>query len=499
MGPTVESADSFDAVVVGAGLGGLAAAFVLAGKDRRVALVEAHTEVGGKIAAVRLGDRTIDCGPSVLTMRSVFEELFATAGLRFDEHVALQPLDVLARHAWPGGARLDLFADAERSAEAIAAFAGHRAVDGYRRFQRYAAQLLERLEEPFLRHDNEGLPRMMARVGPRGLFGLARVDFGRTMWRALADFFPDPRLQQLFGRYATYYGCSPFAAPATLNLIAAVEQRGVWAVKGGMLALARAIARAFTDAGGVLITGRSVDEIESDGRRVTAVRLDDGSRLGARHVVFNGDPSRIADGHLGAAVRRAVQPHAEPASSSAMTWSMLARPEGLELSYHTVCFGDDYAEEFDALFERRELPRHPSVYLCAPDRLTSTPSDAERVFCLVNAPAGLPRDDRRETTCRAAMEASLNACGLRLAPSGPTIAATPTHFAERFPGTKGSLYGPATHGATAAFRRQSCRTAVPNLWLVGGATHPGAGLPMVTLGGLWASRQIHADLGSTRS
>lgn len=447
----------------------------------------------------RLDGREIDCGPTVLTMRPVFDELFSTVGLRLDEHVGLQPLDVLARHVWPDGARLDLFADEQRSAEAISHFAGRGAADGFRRFQRYAAQLLDRLEEPFLRHDNDGLARMMMRVGPRGLLGLARVDFGRTMWRALGDFFPDPRLRQLFARYATYYGCSPFAAPATLNLIAAVDERGVWAVRGGMIALARAIAAAFTDAGGVLITGQSVVALESDGQRVTAVRLADGTHLGARHVVFNGDPSRIAEDHLGDALRGAVPPHGEPASSSATTWSMLARPEGLALAYHTVCFGDDYAEEFDALFERRELPRRPTVYLCAPDRLTAMPSAAERVFCLVNAPAGLPRDAPSDARCRAAMETSLDACGLRLAAVGPTITTTPTDFAVRFPGTQGSLYGPATHGATAAFRRQSCRTAVPNLWLVGGATHPGAGLPMVTLGGLWAARQIGAALGSTRS
>ncbi len=494
----METARSFDAVVVGAGLGGLAAALALAGDGRRVALVEAHPEVGGKIAVARLAGREIDCGPSVLSMRPVFEELFSTAGLRLDEHVELQPLELLARHTWPGGARLDLFADEQRSTEAIAAFAGRGAVDGFRRFLRYAAQLLERLEAPFLRHDNDGLARLMTRVGPRGLVGLARVDFGRTMWRALGDFFRDPRLRQLFARYATYYGCSPFAAPATLNLIAAVEQRGVWTVRGGMIALARAIAAAFTDAGGVVLTGHRVAALESDGHRVSAVRLADGTRLGARHVVFNGDPSRIADGHLGAAIRGAVQPQHEPASSSAMTWSMLARPEGLELARHTVCFGDD-AEEFDALFDRRELPRRPTVHLCAPDRGTARPSDVEPVFCLVNAPAGLPSDDTLQSVARAAMEATLGACGLRLTALGPTIAATPTDFAERFPGTQGALWGPATHGSTAAFRRQSCRTAVPNLWLVGGATHPGAGLPMVTLGGLWAARQIGAALGSPRS
>ncbi|MBL8947047.1 MAG: FAD-dependent oxidoreductase, partial [Myxococcales bacterium] len=300
--------DSFDAVIVGAGLGGLASALALAGTGHRVALVEAADEVGGKVRVARVDGHEIDCGPTVLTMRPVFEELFATAGLRLEDHVQLHRLELLARHAWPDGARLDLFADDERSAAAIEAFAGASAADGYRRFVRYAATLLDRLDAPFMRHDNDGLVRMMLRVGPRGLLGLARVDFARSMWQALGDFFPDPRLRQLFGRYATYYGSSPFSAPATLNLIAAVEQRGVWAVQGGMIVLARAIAAAFLARGGTLVTGQAVTELEGEGRRVAAVRLADGTRLACRHVVFNGDPSRLCGGHLGDAVRAAVAP-----------------------------------------------------------------------------------------------------------------------------------------------------------------------------------------------
>jgi 1-hydroxycarotenoid 3,4-desaturase len=216
-------------------------------------------------------------------------------------------------------------------------------------------------------------------------------------------------------------------------------------------------------------------------------------------VVFNGDPSRLSGGHLGDAARSAVAPITAPRSLSAMTWSMLARPTGLSLGYHTVCFGDDYADEFAALFERGHTPARPTVYLCAPDRMAGTPEGDERLFCLINAPAGLPRDDEGEATCRAAMEQSLRACGLELHPSRPAIAAAPAHFAERFPGTEGAIYGAATHGALAAFRRPAIATRLPNLWLVGGASHPGAGLPMVTLGGLWAARRIAADLASTRT
>lgn len=485
-----------DVVVVGAGMGGLAAALALAGAGRRVVLIEGHHEVGGKLGVARVDGREIDAGPTVLTMRPVFEALFRRAGLELDALVRLRPLEQLARHAWPDGSTLDLFSDPERSAAAIAEFAGSAAADGFRRFTRYSAELLDSLEEPFLHHDNRGLFALMLRVGPRGLARLSQVDFGRSMWTALGDFFVDPRLRQLFARYATYYGSSPWAAPATLNLIAAVEQRGVWAVEGGMVALARAVAAAFVDAGGTLVTGRTVVRIVRTGRRVSAVVLDDGTRIDCGHVVFNGDPSRISDGHLGDEIRDAVPTIDSEPSFSAMTWSMVAVPTGLSLGYHTVCFSSDYAAEFDELHVHRRVPREPTVYVCAQDRLLGTPDGPERLFCLINAPAGTAEGEQ-ESTCRIRMEQTLRACGVRLDAATPPVAMSPTDFARRFAGTGGALYGGATHGAMAPFRRHRSSTRIANLHLVGGAVHPGAGLPMVTLGGLAVAKRIDGELGST--
>lgn len=489
------SVESCDVVVIGAGMGGLAAALGLVGRGARVIVVDGAPEAGGKLRALPHGGVAIDSGPTVLTMRPVFEELFATAGLQLSEHVTLRPLDTIARHLWPDGTQLDLFADEARSGDAIAAFAGASAADGYRRFCRYGAGLLERLEEPFLRHDNEGLFALMRRVGPRGLGRLAQVDFARSMWRALADFFDDPRLRQLFGRYATYYGSSPFEAPATMNLIASVEARGVWAVEGGMIALSKAIADAIVAGGGELRLGCGARRIERIDANRCAVVLDDGTRIGAAQVVFNGDPSQLSDGRLGDEVRSAVRPIAADRSLSAVTWSAAGRATGAALGYHTVCFSDDYQAEFDALFGRRTVPERPTVYVCAQDRLRGPVDGDERLFCLINAPAGVDHDE--ELPWRDRMLRSLQACGVRLELPDDAVVTTPRRFASRFAGTEGALYGSATHGALAPFRRYRSATKLHNLWLVGGAVHPGAGLPMVTLGGLLVAQRIATALAST--
>jgi 1-hydroxycarotenoid 3,4-desaturase len=497
----VMSTSRCDVVVIGAGMGGLAAALATAGRGARVVVVDTADAPGGKLRAIEHRGRAIDSGPTVLTMRPVFEELFEAAGERLEDHVELRPLDVIARHLWPDGSQLDLFADEGRSADAVAAFAGASAADGFRRFCRYGEGLLDRLEDAFLRHDNEGLFGLMRRVGPRGLGRLAQVDFSRTMWRALGDFFPDPRLRQLFGRYATYYGSSPFEAPATMNLIAQVEARGVWAVAGGMIALGRAIADAIVAKGGELRLGCGASRIDRDIDGRLAVTLDDGARLSAAHVVFNGDPTRLVGGQLGPDVRNVVRPIGAPASLSAITWSTTGRATGVELAYHTVCFSKDYEAEFEALFERGAVPERPTVYVCAQDRLAAAVDGDERLFCLINAPASQEgrgaTASSEEASWQERMLQSMRDCGVTLTLPSDAVRTTPQDFARRFPGTGGALYGSATHGALSPFRRYRVATKLPNLWMVGGAVHPGAGLPMVTLGGLLVAQRIGAALGST--
>lgn len=483
----------WDVVVVGAGFGGLASALVLASAGLRTLVIEQHDEVGGKAAQLHPGGIAVDCGPTVLTMRSVFDELFAIAGEQLAEHVVLREHALLCRHAWSDGGRLDLYADIDRTAAEIATLSGPRDAEGYRRFCRYAAALLERLDPTFMRAPNEGIVALGRRVGMSGLLGLSKVDWQRTMWTALCDAFTDPRLRQLFARYATYYGSSPFAAPATMNLIAEVERRGVWSVQGGMVELARAMARAIERKHGRVLLRSTVAELRCTGGRVDAVVLADGEVVRTQAVVWNGEPAALTSGALGDGVRRAVARESAPRSLSAMTWAIVGRVSGFPLAYHNVFFGDDYAGEFDALFDAGRPPDDPTVYVCALDREHDTPSDRERLFLLTNAPADPELGDEREPPCRERMQRRLQSCGLAIAIEAIEHG-TPQHFASRFPGSHGALYGSATHGAMAPWKRHRAQTKLPNLWMVGGAIHPGAGVPMVAIGGMIAARQLMASL-----
>jgi 1-hydroxycarotenoid 3,4-desaturase len=500
-------------VVVGAGVGGLVSALLLASRGLQVTLVERAATPGGKLRQVlpQAGGAGVDAGPTVFTMRWVLEHILAQAGTTLAAELGLRRLEVLARHAWqPRGSdnlvpQLDLYADARRSTEAIGDFAGAAEA---RRFQAFCAQarrVYDTLEAPYIRSERPQLLRLARELGPRGLAVLGGLGPFASLWRSLGRHFHDPRLRQLFGRYATYCGASPFAAPATLMLVAQVEMDGVWAVDGGMVAVSAMLARLAEARGTRLVYGRSVARIGLDGGRVNSVHLDDGTVLSADAVVFNGDAAALSQGLLGESVRHAVPTvPTSQRSLSALTWALRARTGGFQLDRHNVFFNRDYAGEFRDIFAGGRLPREGTVYVCAQDRgAGSTPAHPqERLLCLVNAPARAdtqPLSAKEIDTCEQTSFQMLARCGLEVERDPQYQQVTgPSEFHRLFPGTGGALYGQASHGWMVSFRRPGSSTAVPGLYLAGGSVHPGPGVPMAAMSGQLAAATLMAHLASTR-
>ncbi len=491
-------------VVVGAGVAGLTAALALAARGVSVTVVERASAPGGKMRQIGFGGAPIDSGPTVFTMRWVFDELFANAGLTFSDHVRLQPLSVLARHAWSETEQLDLFADQQRSADAIAAFAGPDEGRRYHAFCRDTRRIYDILEKPFLRSSQPSMLSLIAANGFQGLIDLPHIKPFSTMWNALGQYFHDPRLRQMFGRYATYCGSSPFSAPATLMLVAHVEREGVWTIDGGMHALAKALANCATRLGATIRYGEDVSEILTARGRVSGVALASGERITAGAVIVNADVSAVATGLFGASVASAAPavPH-RARSLSAMTWSMVAKTAGFPLSRHTVFFSRNYRAEFDDILDRGMMPQEPTVYVCAQDRADDDPlaTDEERLLVLINAP---PTGDRHAfdatevDQCAQRTFDALARCGLQIQRQPErTQVTTPADFNRLFPATGGALYGRSSHGWTASFQRPGSRTKIPGMYLAGGSTHPGPGVPMAALAGRAAAASLLTDLGST--
>ena len=489
-------------VIIGAGAGGLAAASDLAHAGVNVTVVDRAACEGGKMRQIEAGGVLIDAGPTVFTMRWVFEALFESGGRKFGEALDLTPASILARHAWRDGSQLDLHADIAASADAIGTFAGAQQARAYLQFVAECRDIHDTLKDSFMTAQKPTAPGLVLRVGD--LRSMLRTRPFDTYWSMLKQRFADPRLRQLFGRYATYVGSSPFKAPATLMLIAHVEQEGVWMVDGGMRALARALRHLAESSGAKFRFGADAEQILVRGGRVSGVRLLTGEELPADAVVFNGDTAALADGLLGDGPRQAVDttPRSQR-SLSAITWCVKTRTRGLPLSYHNVMFGEDYEDEFNAVFKRRTISHRPTVYVCAQDRRDNAqPEGPERLLVLVNAP---PDGDRTAASCKddGPMEervlSHLSACGLTLDGGlGQSVITTPQDFHALFPATGGALYGRANHSSMASFARAGSRAGLEGLYLAGGSVHPGPGVPMATLSGRLAAARLLSDLPNAR-
>jgi 1-hydroxycarotenoid 3,4-desaturase len=317
----------------------------------------------------------------------------------------------------------------------------------------------------------------------------------------LSRYFKDPRIHQLFSRYATYCGSSPSQAPATLMLIADVEMQGVWAVQGGMIAITEAITKLAKAKGVQFMTGMNCEEIMQSSGKVSGVRLSNGEIIATDNIIFNGDAMALQTGLLGQANQSASPVNQSTRSLSALTWSMLAKPKGFPLVRHNVFFNSDYASEFTDIFYRKRLPQNPTVYVCAQDQTdTHLPhSDGERILCLVNAPASGDRDQPTLSEIESCQEKAfslLHRCGLALSLEEAIVTrTTPQDFHRLFPATGGALYGQANHGWMDTFRRPAAQTTIPGLYLAGGSAHPGAGVPMAALSGRMAAATLMAHLG----
>jgi 1-hydroxycarotenoid 3,4-desaturase len=407
----------------------------------------------------------------------VFEELFERAGDRLDSNLKLLPLETLARHYWSGGQSLDIFADLQQTIDAIGRFAGRTEAQGYREFAAASKRIHQSLLRPFLKSQRPTPWGLAAAMPMRDVFAINPFE---TYWHALQRYFEDPRLQQLFGRYATYCGSSPFKAPATLMLVADVEASGVWRVEGGMGALAVAMENRARKSGVALHFNCKVQRIETTGSKVSAVIDSNGTRHACTSVVVNADSAAVAEGLFGDDVTRAgAKRNADANSLSAITWCAVTKDEGVPLEHHTVFFSDDYNAEFSEL--THGPARDPTVYICDQGQ--------GRKLMLINAPANnqdapLDVDER--------MFRRLSKCGLVISTKNMSRRSV-KDFATLYPGSSGALYGRASHGWLSTFQRPKARTKIPGLYLAGGSTHPGPGVPMAALAGMRAAEALLED------
>ena len=484
-------------VIVGGGLGGLAAAIHLAARGRRVVLCEKNERVGGKLNIVAEEGYTFDTGPSLLTMPWVLRELFAVAGRRLEDELALSQVEPICRYRWPDGAGFDAFQSLPLLAQEIARLEPND-VAGFFRFMTYAERIYRAVAGPFLLRPFDGLGDLLT---PATLRGAWAIDPFRTVDQAVRSFFRSPRLRQVFDRYATYSGSSPYRAPATFNLIAYIEfVEGGWYVRGGMYELARALERLACALGVVVRTRSPVARVAVREGVARGVVLETGEYLDAAAVVINADP-RYAYGTLipGGQASAARLARLELSCSGFVLLLGVERVYGT-LTHHNIFFSADYQREFAAIFEKRVPAADPTIYVCATsvsDPLHAPPGHMN-LFVLVNAPA-LGREvnwGREAAGYRDLILRKLERMGLAHLERHIVYerVITPADLQSRYNASGGAIYGLASNQPWTAFLRPPLRAReARGLFFVGGGTHPGGGIPLVLLSGRAVAERVLAE------
>ncbi len=489
-----------DVVVIGAGVGGLAAAVRLAARGLSVDVLEAGERVGGKLGVAVVDGVEVDTGPSVLTLPETLDETLRVAGTSLRDELSLREPDPAFRYLYPDGVTLDVFVRPDETLESVRRTLGAEAADDLAGFLRYAGRIWDAAAPHFV-YGPAPTPATLARGGVASLALLPRIDPLRRMWGAIQGRVRSPHLRWLLARYATYNGSDVRRAPATLNCIAHVElAMGGYGVEGGMYEVARALARAAERAGARIHTGTRVERIVTANGRVRAVETADGRMWSAGAVVGNADAAHVLGDLLPrGGVRRAA---AVPSMSGWVGIVRARRRTGADARVaHTVLFPKVYLDEFADIFDRDRPPAEPTVYLCAQEACHGRAGWAseEPVFAMANAPAepaGAPRDPAVWSGLRDTVMERVRAAGLRDADDALVWERTPGGLADAFPGSRGSIYGAASNSPLSAFRRPPNRVAgVRGLYLASGSAHPGGGVPLCVLSGAAAARALLADRG----
>jgi phytoene desaturase len=467
------------AVIIGGGLGGLAAGLRLAAQGWNVTICEAGATWGGKMNTWSERGFCFDTGPSLITLPWIFAELFEALGERIEEHLELIRLHPLAAYSFDDGTRFIHTTQMPDWLGTVRAL-DRRDVSGFLRFMELGSRLYEVSKDTFLRRPPFARPQFSDLARARQMpFRYAWGNYHHTV----AAHFRSPHLRQMFDRYPTYVGSSPYRSPATLALIPFIEFTfGGWYIKGGLYRLIETLIELAGKLRITLLLNSEAQHIETDGDRASGVRLGDGTKLPADVVVMNGDASHVAGMING---RASPLPPLDRSLSGLVFLFGIGR-EAPELSHHQVFFSADYQREFAQLFDERRFPDDPTVYVNAPSRTDRSivPGAGEVLFVMANAPAS-DTDEWNETEISEARRRVMT----RLRRGGfPEIendivvsdVFTPRRLATRYLMPGGAIYGTHSHGWRRAFLRPPNKDRkYRGLYYVGGSTHPGGGAPIV--------------------
>jgi len=482
------------AIIVGAGIAGIAVAIRLAVKGYSVQIFEANSYPGGKLSAFTKDGFRFDAGPSLFTMPQYVDELFNLAGKNPRDYFNYQKLDTVCHYFYPDGTQIQSSGDAEKLAAEIQTQTGEPA-ERINQYLKNSSRIYGVTNHVFLEQSLHRLRTYLNFKTLKSVLQLFLIDAMRTMHRANQGFFKDKRIVQYFDRYATYNGSNPYQAPATLNVIPHLEQHlGAYFPNGGMYSITQKLVELATSLCVKINYNASVEEILLHNNQATGIKVN-GETMEADVVVSNMDVyptyKKLLNKYPDLHPKKTL---AQERSSSALIfyWGILSHFDVLHL--HNIFFSVNYASEFNAIWQEQTICDDPTVYVNISSKLQpdDAPEGCENWFVMINVPANNGQDwDSLINTSRQNVIKKLSSMlGRDITPLIVSESVLdPRRIEQRTSSYKGSIYGSSSNSQLAAFLRHANRQSkVKNLYFCGGSVHPGGGIPLALL-----SAKIVAD------
>ena len=475
------------ALIIGAGIAGIAAAIRLAVKGYEVEVFEANSYPGGKLSEFEKDRFRFDAGPSLLTMPQYIDELFRLAGKEPGDYFRYQKLKAVCNYFYADGTRFTAYADEEKFIQEISAITTEPAAH----IKKHAAksrQIYNITNHVFLERSLHRLRTYWSWSTLKSIFKLPQIDAFRTLHKANESFFKDERLLQFYDRYATYNGSNPYSAPATLNVIPYFEQHfGAYFPAGGMYSITTSLVKLAESLGVKFNYNSPVKEIVLDGGTAKGIKLS-GELYTADIVISNMDVwftyKKLLKAHPRLHPRKILQ---QERSSSALIFYWGINKQFQQLDLHNVFFSGDYKAEFDHIWNGKNISADPTVYLNISSKLKpdDAPAACENWFVMINVPANSGQDwDKLITIAR---QNILDKLGKNLGEDISQLIISesvldPRGIESKTSSYRGSIYGTSSNSQFAAFLRHANRSSkINNLYFCGGSVHPGGGIPLCLL------------------
>ncbi|MCU0390375.1 MAG: phytoene desaturase family protein [Thermoflexibacter sp.] len=483
--------------IIGAGIGGISTAIRLRLLGFEVSVFEANPYWGGKLSEFDINGYRFDAGPSLFTMPHFVEELFTLAGKKPQDYFEYEQLEVITHYFYEDGTVIYAYSDPHKFAQEVEAKTGEKAT----KVLKFLAKSEEKYKltgDIFLRRSLHTLDSFLNKETLWCVLNAYKLDAFRTMNQANEAIFDNPKIVQLFNRYATYNGSDPWQTPATLNIIPHLEFGiGAFFPKKGMFAITSSLVELAKDLGVRFVLEAKVEEIEihnhQSKKRIKGIKVGEQS-YEFDLVVSNMDIVNTYKKLL----KKEKQPAKileQPKSSSALIFYWGIKREFEQLDLHNIFFSQDYKAEFEHIFNQKSIYHDPTIYINISSKYKKedAPPQCENWFTMINVPNNSGQDwDSLIAQARTNIIRKLNRMlGVDLAQYIEVEEVLePRSIESKTSSSQGALYGNSSNNRYAAFlRHANFSSEIDGLYFCGGSVHPGGGIPLAL-----SSAKIVGDL-----